>query len=353
MEIKAGQAEAFLRGAAKAKDGPRLVLLFGNDDGLVAERGKALAATICADLSDPFRVVDIGGDALKQDAARLADEFQSMSLMGGRRVVRVRPAGEESLAAVEALLEAGAGDTLVVMEAGNLARTSGLRRAVEGADNAAAIGCYMDNDAAVGGLVDQVLLQFGLRAAPEARDYLVDSLGGDRALSRAELEKLALYKGVPKEGAPPDARIVSLEEATLSVGDSAAIGLDDVTYAAFDGDQGGLDRALDRVFGDGMAPVAVVRAAQRHADMLHLLTGQGRDVESAMVRLRQPPHFMRRRRLARQARAWPTDRLARALELVLKAELDCKTTGMPDEAIARRLCLSLAQVGRGLQRQRA
>ena len=63
MEIKSGQAEAFLRGAAKAKDGPRLILLFGNDDGLVAERGKALAAAICADLSDPFRVVDISGDA--------------------------------------------------------------------------------------------------------------------------------------------------------------------------------------------------------------------------------------------------------------------------------------------------
>ena len=64
--------------------------------GLIAERALALAKTVCEDLKDPFRVVDIGGDALKGDPARLADEFGAMSLMGGRRVIRVRPAGEET-----------------------------------------------------------------------------------------------------------------------------------------------------------------------------------------------------------------------------------------------------------------
>src|SRR5689334_16362183 len=104
MEIRPGQPESFPRGFAKESDpAVRAVLPFGTDDGLVAERGKALALSICPDLADPFHVVDITGDALKQDPARLADEFQSMSLMGGRRVVRVRPAAEECVAAVEAL----------------------------------------------------------------------------------------------------------------------------------------------------------------------------------------------------------------------------------------------------------
>ena len=68
------------------------------------ERAAQLAHTVCEDLKDPFRVVDIAGDVLKGDPARLADEFSAMSLMGGRRVVRVRPAGEESAAALENLV---------------------------------------------------------------------------------------------------------------------------------------------------------------------------------------------------------------------------------------------------------
>ena len=92
MKIEPRQVEAFLK-----KPDPKIrgVVIYGNDDGLVAERAVALARTVCEDLKDPFRVVDIAGDVLKGDPARLADEFGAMSLMGGRRVIRVRPAGEE------------------------------------------------------------------------------------------------------------------------------------------------------------------------------------------------------------------------------------------------------------------
>jgi len=354
MEIKAAQAEAFLRGYAKKPDAAlRAVLLFGSDDGLVAERGKALALSVCPDLADPFRVVDIGGDALKQDPARLADEFQSMSLMGGRRVVRVRPAGEECLAAVEALFEAKAGDALVVIEAGNLAPSSGLRKAVTNSEAGAAIGCYPDTEDALGGLVERVLGEFGLRADAETQEYLVDNLGGDRALSRSELEKLALYKGPAGEGASAEARTVSLDEAMAVIGDTAAIGLDDVVDRTFDGDYAGMDRALDRVIGEGVKAPQIVRAVQRHADMLHRLGAAGSGIDSAYARIFPRPHFSRRNTILRQARMWPDTRMADALGLILEADMHTKTTGFPDEVIARRLCLRLAQAARGLQRRRA
>ena len=103
------------------------MVVYGNDDGLIAERAVTLAKTVCEDLKDPFRVVDISGDMLKDDPARLADEFGAMSMLGGRRVIRVRPAGEESAAALENLAAASAGDALVVIEGGNLTPRSSLR----------------------------------------------------------------------------------------------------------------------------------------------------------------------------------------------------------------------------------
>jgi DNA polymerase-3 subunit delta len=103
VKIEPRQVEAFLK-----KPDPKIrgVVIYGNDDGLVAERAMTLAKTVCDDLKDPFRVVDIAGDVLKNDPARLADEFGAMSLMGGRRVIRVRPAGEETTTALENLVEA-------------------------------------------------------------------------------------------------------------------------------------------------------------------------------------------------------------------------------------------------------
>jgi DNA polymerase-3 subunit delta len=62
MKIEARQVEAFLK-----KPDPKIrgVVIYGNDDGLIAERAVALAKTVCDDLTDPFRVVDIAGDVLK------------------------------------------------------------------------------------------------------------------------------------------------------------------------------------------------------------------------------------------------------------------------------------------------
>jgi DNA polymerase-3 subunit delta len=354
MEVKAGQAEAFVAGFVRKPDtSMRVVLTYGNDDGMIAERGRVLAQSVCADLTDAFRVVELSGAQLKDDTARLADEFQSMSLIGGRRVVRVRPAGDEITAAVEAVFEATAGDALVVLESGNLPPASTLRKLVTAARTGAAIACFEDSERSLEDLIGRVLASAGLRADDDARDYLLDNLGGDRGLSRSELEKLTLYKGIATKDTPAAARIVTLDDAMAMIGDSAAIGLDDAVYAAFDGDPAGLDRALDRVFSEGMAPASAIRAFQRHADMLHRLSGAvaaGARADEAIGRLRPPPHFSRRPVLQRQAGAWPARRLADLLELLIEAEMQCKTTGLPDEAILRRAALRVAQGARAIMR---
>jgi len=191
VKIEPRQAEAFLK-----RPDPKIrgVVVYGNDDGLVAERAMALAKTVCEDLKDPFRVVDIAGDALKADPARLADEFSALSLMGGRRVIRVRPAGEESTAALENLVDATAGDALIVIESGNLTPRSGLRALAEAEACLAALPCYMDNEAALEGLVESAARARGLGVDADALDWIVERLGGDRGQSRSEVDKLLLYK---------------------------------------------------------------------------------------------------------------------------------------------------------------
>ncbi len=338
MKIEPRQAEAFLK-----RPDPKIrgVVVYGNDDGLVAERAMALAKTVCEDLKDPFRVVDIAGDALKADPARLADEFSALSLMGGRRVIRVRPAGEESTAALENLVDATAGDALIVIESGNLTPRSGLRALAEAEACLAALPCYMDNEAALEGLVESAARARGLGVDADALDWIVERLGGDRGQSRSEVDKLLLYK----EG--DGTKTVSLGDALAVLGDSAAIGVvDDVVAATFDGELIALDRALDRVFAEGGNPVQVVRALQRHVDQLHLVSGHaanGGSLEGAMFKARGLARGGPvRQRFERHVRAWPLKRLSDALQAILKAEQECKSTGYPDEAIARRLCLALA-----------
>jgi DNA polymerase III subunit delta len=347
VKIEPRQVEAFLR-----KPDPRIraVVVYGNDDGLIAERAVQLAKTVCEDLKDPFRVVDIGGDVLKNDPARLADEFSAMSLMGGRRVIRVRPAGEESAEALENLVAASAGDALVVLEGGNLTPRSSLRTLAETESCLAAMPCYMDSAQALEGLVESAARAQGLTIDAAALDWIVDRLGGDRGQTRSEIDKLVLYKTNDAN------KTVTLDDAIAVLGDTADIGVDNVIAATFDGELVALDRALDRVFAEGGNPVQLVRALQRHVDQLHLVSGhaaKGGNLEAAMFKARGLPRGGPiRQRFERHLRAWPLPRLSAALDAILKAEMQCKSTGLPDEAIARRLCLGLAQFARSARARR-
>jgi len=347
VKIEPRQVDAFLK-----RPDPKIrgVLVYGNDDGLVAERAAQLARSVCEDLKDPFRVVDIAGDALKGDPARLADEFGAMSLMGGRRVIRIRPAGEESATALENLAAATAGDALIVLEAGNLTPRSSLRTLAETEACLAALPCYMDSAEALEGLVESAARAVGLSVDPDALDWIVERLGGDRGQTRSEIDKLLLYK------AGDSTKTVTLDDAVAVLGDTAAVGVDHVITATFDGQLVALDRALERVFAEGGNPVQLVRSLQRHVDQLHLVSGhaQGGNFESAMFRARGlPKGGPVRQRFERHLRSWALPRLSMALSTILEAEIECKTTGLPDEAIARRLCLRLAQFAKAVREQRA
>jgi DNA polymerase-3 subunit delta len=347
MKIEPRQVEAFLK---KPDAAIRGIVVYGNDEGLVAERATMLAKTACADLNDPFRVVDIAGDALKADPARLADEFSAQSLMGGRRVVRVRPAGEESVAALENLAAAGAGDALIVLEAGNLTPRSTLRTLAETEACLAALPCYPDSVEALEGLVESAARAAGLGVAADALDWIVERLGGDRGQTRSEIDKLLLFKTGDTN------KTITLDDAVAVLGDTAAVGIDNVIAATFGGDVTSLDRALDRVFAEGGSPVQLVRSLQRHADQLHLVAShaKGGNIEGAMFKARGLPRGGPvRQRFERHLHGWPLPRLSSALSTILAAEIECKSTGLPDEAIARRLCLRLAQFARGARETRA
>jgi len=347
VKVSAARINGFIR---RPDPDVSAVLLFGPDSGLARERADGLARAVVGDLNDPFRVVELTGAAIKSDPARLVDEAAQLSMTGGRRVVRVRDATDGLARAFESLLDTGRGDNLVVAEAANLGKGSSLRKLFERAKNAAIIGCYEDGARELEGVVRDTLASHGAVASPDAMAFLIANLGGDRMVSRGELEKLVLYvgdDGAATGGGRP--RVIELADAEACVGDSAAASLDAVAYAAADGDAATLDRALERAFQEGENPVGVLRAVQRHLQKLHWTLAKverGESPQTAIRALRPPLIFKFEPAFRSQLRQWRTDRLARALELATEAEIDCKSTGMPAAAVCHRALMRIAQAAR-------
>ena len=311
-----------------------VVLLFGPDSGYVDERAAAITKSLVGD--DPLAAARFE-EADLADTGRLADEAYGGSLFSGRRVIRIRAGGSRSIVGgLKTILDKPPDNTWIVIEAGDLRKASPLRKLCESSKNAGAIGCYPDNDAALGRLVDSEVKAAGLSIEPDARAALVGLLGADRAASRNEIQKLCLF-------AKSAGTITAADVGTL-IGDGAAFAIDDVVDATALGDYAALDRGFRKLMQSGTAPSTIGVAVERHFLQLHRIRAAADDGSTgAAIQAIRPPVFPSRRTLIeRQVRTWTLRALGEALVRINQAMIDSRLHPATAPAILERCLFGLA-----------
>ena len=335
MKVQGAAIEKFLQ---RPDPAVRAVLLYGGDEGLVRERAATLGKSVVPDLSDPFRVAQLATDALAADPSLLADEAASLSLMGGRRLIRIRDGSDKATRALAIMLENATGDSLTVIEAGDLTPRSSLRKTAESAANAAAIPCYVEDEAGLARTLHAQIAGAGKSIDPDAERLLAGSLVGDRMLARGEVDKLLLYMG--------EERSIGIADVEATIVDTAAMGMDDAARAAADGDVAALDRCLGRLTAEAVSGVAILRTTQIYFRRLHLTRARldaGTDLIQALSQLQPPLFFKVRDSFGRQVRRWPLRRLKAALDRLVEAEAASKRTGANDLLLAAEALMALGR----------
>jgi DNA polymerase-3 subunit delta len=339
MKLTARQAEVFVQNPDPAV---RAVLLYGPDAGLRRERSAALLAKVVADPADPFSVTELTAAQLKDDPARLSDEAAALTFGGGRRFVRVRDAGDKTTPVLKDFLADSPGEAFVVVEADDLPARSSLRKLFEADKTAAALACYHDDARSLDAVVRAFFSAAGVGITRDAAAFLAAQLGGDRELTRRELEKLLLFKGKGE---------ITLEDAEICVGDSALLSLDDVALATGAGNLPALERALTRSLTEGNSPIPILRAVARHFQRVHAVVGAGGSVEESIKRLRPPVFWKSAAAFKAQAEVWRGAALARVMERLLETEAACKRSGAPAETLTSRVLLEIAANAPGRRRR--
>jgi len=332
--IKSSDVDRFI---AKPDPNHPIVLIYGPDAGLVRERVDALVRASVDDPNDPFALARIEGEELSTNPLRLIEEAHTVPLFGGRRAVLVKAGARNIAAALEPVIASPSDECRVIIEAGDLKKSSALRALCEKAKVAAALPCYADNQAAIGRLIDDELRAASLAIAPDARAMLVTLLGGDRLASRNEIRKLILY-------AQGNERI-ELADVMAVVSDASDMALDGVLDAAFAGRTGDTETEFAKARAGGSSPAAILSAAIRHVANLHkmrLAIDGGDSAEFAMKRAAPPVHFTREKQVAEALRAWSAPRLLRAMAQLAEASLEARRNAPLAEAIAQRTLLSIA-----------
>ena len=314
----------------------RFFLLHGLDDGLIHERAKFLVDAIVGGDKDPLRVTRIDRDSVARDPGGLADEIYAIPMFGGRRAIWIEAPTRDLTPALAPLLRSPPPDNAMVVEAGNLPKTSSLRATFETAANAASVECYPDERRSLSSLIDAESSRAGVTLTREAREHLLGLLGSDRLTTRGEIAKLMLYAA--------GARTIEAADVEAIVADAAPSGLDALIDHALLGDLAGVERASGRFFAEGGdADFLVMRLVSRVL-LLHRIRldmDRGKGFEAAMQGQFLPPSA--RAALARQAERWTAAALGRRLPAIQAVAARTRRDPRLAQAIATRALWTLAK----------
>ncbi len=334
VAVKAHQAQSYLK-----PPGPRhsAILFYGTDAGLVAERASTLAAVIAQRDDPPGEIIRLDDADLDTNPDRLAVELQTVPMFGGSKIVRATTGRRIGTAAIKPFLDDDTLASTLILEAGNLRPNDSLRSLFEKSSKAAAVACFPDGAHDLEALIRETLKSHGLTIDPEARDLLLSRVGADRALSRSEIEKLALYAKGKSE--------IDVGDIDAIVGDASELAIDKVVSAAASGDSERAISEFGRAVGAGENAQFIILALQRYIQRLHRIRCEldaGRALEEVLRQSRPPIHFKQKDAISRQCRAWSSARLAEAVRRAGRAAKSARLSGALEEAIAEQLLLALA-----------
>jgi DNA polymerase-3 subunit delta len=335
MKIDAARIDGFLKNPGNTS----IILIYGPDSGLVSERALTLVKSVLGGADDPFRYAEI------HDSTRLMEEATAASLTGGRRVIRLRDAGENAAKPAETLLK-NPPDALLILEAGDLTPKSKLRALAEKHPQAAAIACYTVDAAKLPRIIADRLRAQNISIEPEAASWVANNITGEEGAIRQAVELLLLYAGAT--------RSLTLPDVLAALPDGGETSIQDAIDATLTGNPPAADRAISLAYDEGISPVAILRMLLGELMRLRLAAaaiGPNTSIQDAVSSLRPPIFFRRIPTFTRALSLWPQTALTEAIRAALAAEAACKSTHTPDQAYCRHLLLSLASKARNASRR--
>jgi DNA polymerase-3 subunit delta len=332
MQIKPYQAESFISNIAKNKD-IFAVLLYGPESGLISINQKKIVSRIVSNPQDPFLVISLGEKQLEQDQGLLADEFAAISMLGGRKLIKV-DGGNKMTESLKLIFEAPkkqtnfkiVGDNFILIVAGDLDKKSSLRKFAEISPYIASIPCYEDDSATIFAIIRQKFIEHSFTFENQVIELLLGRFGKNRQIILNEVDKLFLFMG--------DGRHITTEILQQNIADIAEISAYNLVEQFANRDAQKAILFLEKLFNEKTSPITILRFLNNYFNKLSLVksnvnNGSNLDLELKIqnVFFKQQPSFKKHLNI------WSQKAIGNILIKLQELEIKCKNNNFDSELL--------------------
>jgi DNA polymerase-3 subunit delta len=318
-------------------------LVFGQNWELLSR----LKSQAIRDFSGSFpdgEVVRFSDSDLTADSGRLLEELQAISMFGNEKLIVVDASSAAVHKACIGAISIGWSNCSLLVTAGDLKKSSPLRKEFEASPDLAAVICYDQDRSELVVFARDRLLEANVTAPPDVLQFIVDAVEGNAALLESELQKVIAYLGGATKLTYADAREV--------VVDNEAASMDGIIDAVFSANAEAAIRAVSIVKSQGQNPSSVLIALTNHCALLlelAALVDQGKRPGTAVKEWRPPIFFKKQAAIMRQLEIFDCRLLQTVSERLRTANADVRTKPEIAWGIAERFAISTAGLGRRMR----
>lgn len=335
MKAKPFQVNALIPQIQKEFQG---ALVFGPDIGIVQELSEKIAGLIVPDLKDDFCVCKITNSKIKEIPTILLDEGNATALLGGRKLIWLKEADHTSVDYIESYFENIKTDAFLLISAGNLTKSAALRLFCETHPKILTIACYQEEAKDVVAFIREVLSAKGIQVHPDAMPMMVERLSENRLATRRELDKLICYLG--------DKKTVNVSDVQAIITDTQNSSVDTFCCAVATGQRKVAEKEYHLMIENGENPVSIIRILYLYFNKLldASETFETAGMAAAVKKIMKPAQFRLESSFQKQIQIWKKSFIFKVLSLLIDAERQAKSTGLPAELILDRVILQISGV---------
>lgn len=325
----------------------KAALIFGTDFGIIQDSAEKIALKIVSSLKDDFNVVKVFQSQLKEHPSLLIDEGNTISFMGGRRLIWLKDADAQATEAILDFVTNIKSDSFLLITSGNLTKSSTLRTEAETSPSILTIACYEEDEQNIKRNIFTFFQERGYKISSDTLSLLCGRLIENHISLKSELNKLITYLG--------DRRHITNNDVCNVISLTSSSNIDFFCQCIASNQIKKTDLICTQLLQSGESPISLIRYIMSYFNLLLRGTQMIKkriNIETVFNKILRSNQFKMKKILGQQLYTWDIISLTKTLTLLFEAEKQMKTTGYDPELILKKTLIQIYSIAQKLYLKR-
>ena len=315
-------------------------LIYGPNEGLIRDHIGKIKNDYLSNVD--FEEVSITGKSLDLNPDILETSANSISMFNSYKLIILESLKDKNMSELENVIVSAPTQTMLIVKADNLKKTSKLRKLFENHAQCYALACYEDDAKSMMRLVDNFMKENNISIDRDIKNYLMQTLSTDRMISFNELQKISLFYA-NKNTTP------NLEEIKNLLNDASSNNLQKMNESVMYGNTIKSSNILSKLLSEGSSPISILRSLinyLKRVQKVKVEMKKGSNFDNAIKFLRPPIFWKDKDNFQQHCVHWPLNKIEKNLSQLLDAEIDCKTNSKLSSILCERSILTICHEGK-------